>query len=186
MTIVHFYLLHHPEKMARLRSELQETSETATWRELEQLPYLSGCIAEGNRLSFGVAGRTSRIAPHETLQYKQYTIPPGTPISETTLAVHTNESIFPEPWKFKPERWMGKEGTELRKYQMAFNKGSRSCVGMNLAHAEMFLAIAAMARYDMELYETDISDVKFKHEFHVAFPKLDSKGIRAVVEGKVI
>jgi hypothetical protein len=67
---------------------------------------------------------------------------------------------------------------------MAFNKGGRSCVGINLAHAEMFLAIAAMARYEMRLYQTDVSDVKFKHEFHVAFPKLDSKGVRAIVQGK--
>jgi hypothetical protein len=68
---------------------------------------------------------------------------------------------------------------------MAFNKGSRSCVGINLAHAEMFLVIAAVARYDMKLYETDVSDVRFKHEFHVAFPKLESKGVRAVVLRKV-
>jgi hypothetical protein len=68
---------------------------------------------------------------------------------------------------------------------MAFNKGSRSCVGINLAHAEMFLVIVAMARYDMKLFETNVSDVKFKHEFHVTFPKSESKGVRAVMQGKV-
>ena len=67
---------------------------------------------------------------------------------------------------------------------MAFNKGGRNCVGINLAHAELFLAIAAVARYDMDLFETDISDVEFQHDYHVAYPKLDSTGVKVVVRGK--
>ena len=68
---------------------------------------------------------------------------------------------------------------------MAFNKGSRICIGINLAHAEMFLVIAAMARYDIELFQTDMADVQFQHDYLVAFPKLNSKGIRAMVHGKM-
>lgn len=181
MAITHFYLLQNPEVMSRVREELQTLPQTASWTELEQLPYFSGCIAEGNRLSFGVTTRTCRIAVAETLHYKQYSIPPGTPMSETSLSVHTNETIFPEPWEFRPERWMGKEGMNKKKYQMAFNKGGRVCIGMNFAHAEMFLCLAAMVRYNMELFETDILDVKFQHDFHVGFPRLDSKGVRAMV-----
>ena len=170
--------------MARLRAELRTLPDSATWSQSEQLPYLSGVIAEGNRLSFGVTARACRIAPDEALQYGKYTIPAGTPVSMTTLSVHTDESIFPDPWKFDPERWIGPEGAERRKYQMAFNKGGRICIGMNLANAEMFLVLAAVAQYDMELFETDLSDVQFKHDFHVAYPKLDSKGVRVMVRGK--
>jgi len=184
LTVAHFHLMNNPECMAKVRAELQTVPETASWTQLEQLPYLSGVIAEGNRLSFGVTARVCRIAPDETLQYKEYAIPPGTPVSETTLSVHTDEVIFPDAWAFKPERWMGPEGAERRKYQMAFNKGGRNCIGINLAHAEMFLAIAAVARYDMKLFETDIDDVQFKYDFHVAYPRLDSKGVRAMVGGK--
>ena len=184
MAIAHFHLLNNPSSMSKLRADLSTVPETASWTQLEQLPYLSGVIAEGNRLSFGVTARVCRIAPDETLNYKGHLLPPGTPVSTTTLAVHTDENIFPDPWAFKPERWMGQEGAERRKYQMAFNKGDRNCIGINLAHAEMFLAIAAMARYDMELFETDLADVQFKHDFHVAYPKLESKGVRAIVRGK--
>ena len=48
----------------------------------------------------------------------------------------------------------------------------------------MFLVVGAVARYNMELFETDISDVEFRHDYHVAYPKLDSKGVRAAVRGK--
>ena len=186
MAIAHFHLLNNPKDMSKLRAELRTVPKTASWTQLEQLPYLSGVIAEGNRLSFGVTARVCRIAPNEALNYKGYVIPPGTPVSSTTLAIHTNEEIFPDPWAFKPERWLGSEGVARRKYQMAFNKGGRNCIGMNLAHAEMFLAFAAMARFDMTLFETDLSDVEFQHDFHVAYPKLDSKGVRALVQGKVV
>ncbi len=184
IAIAHFYLLHDPECMRRARAELQTVSESAAWTELEQLPYLSGVIAEGNRLSFGVTARACRIAPDEDLRYKQYTIPAGTPVSMCSLFVHTDERIFPEPWAFKPERWLGPKCAELRKYQMAFSKGGRNCVGMNLALAEMFLAVAAVARYDMDLFETDLSDIQFQHDYHVAYPRLGSQGVRATVKGK--
>lgn len=115
ISIAHFYLLNSPECMAKLRAELQTVPETASWSRLEQLPYFSSVVAEGNRLSFGATARVCRIAPDETLQYKEFAIPPGTPISETTLSVHTDETIFPNAWEFKPERWMGPEGAERRK-----------------------------------------------------------------------
>lgn len=67
---------------------------------------------------------------------------------------------------------------------MAFNKGGRNCIGINLAHAELFLVIAAVARYELELFKTDGSDVEFQHDYHVAYPKLDSKGVRATVRRK--
>ena len=185
MAITHFHLISNPALMAKVRAELRTVREDASWTELEQLPYLSACIAEGNRLSFGVTARVCRIAPDEPLLYKSYTIPPGTPVSMVTLCVHTDEHIFPDPWAFNPDRWLGPEGAARRKYQMAFNKGGRNCIGINLAHAELFLVIAAVARYELKLFETDRSDVDFQHDYHVAYPKLDSKGIRAIVERKM-
>ena len=172
--------------MARVRNELRSVSPNASWADLEKLPYLTGVILEGLRLSIGVTGRLARIAPDESLHYKQYSMPPGTPVSSTTLCVHTNETIFPDPWTFEPKRWSGKEGTERRKYLMSFGKGARGCIGINLAYAEMYLAIATAARFDLELFETDESDVRVKHDFHAAFPKLDSKGVRAYVRGKAM
>ena len=103
----------------------------------------------------------------------------------TSLCVHTDENVFPDPWTFNPDRWLGPEGVERRRYQVAFSKGGRKCIGINLAHAELYLIMAVVARYDMELFETDISDVEFRHDCQVAHPKLDSKGVRAMVRGRI-
>ncbi|KAL2825334.1 cytochrome P450 [Aspergillus cavernicola] len=104
---------------------------SASWTDLEQLPYLSAVIEEGNRLSFGKPS-------------KSYTIPPGTPISITKLSAPTAETIFPDPYTFNPDRWLGEAGKKRRKFQMAFSKGGRKCLGIELARAELYLVVAAL------------------------------------------
>jgi len=53
----------------------------------------------------------------------------------------------------------------------------------SLAYAELYLTLAATFRYfDLELYETDETDVKLAHDFFLPFPKLDSNGIRVIVK----
>ncbi len=76
-----------------------------------------------------MTARVCRNAPDEALQYKSYSIPPGTPISMTTLCVHTHETIYPKPWGSIHDQWLGQEGTERRKYLMAFNKGEGTVLG---------------------------------------------------------
>lgn len=46
----------------------------------------------------------------------------------------------------------------------------------------MFLVLATLLRrFRFELFETDESDVRLKHDFFLPSPKLDSKGVRAHV-----
>ncbi|KAF7929088.1 hypothetical protein EAE99_004832 [Botrytis elliptica] len=195
LKIIFYHLLKNPAIIKKLRAELDTAQTSTSWATLEHLPYLSAVIEEGNRLSFGVTARTARIA-HEQLTYtpsshvkstinkgKSYKIPAGTPISITTLSAHTAETVFPDPFVFDPERWLGDEGRERRKYQMAFGKGGRICIGIELARAELYLVTAALVtRLDMKLFETDESDVAFIHGYQVAMPKMDSKGLRVTVK----
>jgi cytochrome P450 len=95
------------------------------------------------------------------------------------LSSHTAECVFPEPFAFDPERWLGDAGRERRKFQMAFGKGGRKCLGIDLARAELYLVTAALVKaFEMTLWQTDKSDVAFMHDYQVAMPKLDSKGVR--------
>lgn len=195
LNVVFFHLLANPSILDRLRAELSTVPITASWTQLEQLPYLSAVLEEGNRLSFGVTARTARIAP-EQLTYtpssyvtplfinsKSYVIPPGTPVSTTTLSAHTAESIFPDPFTFDPERWLGIEGRERRKFQMAFGKGGRKCLGIELARAELYLVTVALVKtFKMSLWQTDKCDVAFEHDYHVTIPNLNSKGVRIMAE----
>lgn len=172
--------------MTKLRTELS-TKPSTTLADLDRLPYVNAIAIEANRLSFGLTGRNPRVSPTQALQYSNplskasYLIPPGTPVSTSTLLAHTNETIFPNPWVFDPDRWMGPEGQERMKYMLAFSKGPRQCIGMHLANAELVFTIAEMAKWDMEVFETSEEDVTFLHDYHVATPRLDSLGVRARV-----
>lgn len=51
----------------------------------------------------------------------------------TSVLMHSNPNIFPEPERFRPERWLEQrpEGApSLDRYLVTFTKGSRQCVGV--------------------------------------------------------
>lgn len=50
-------------------------------------------------------------------------------VSSSHLSVIHNEKIFHEPYKFKPERWLGEEGKELERWHVGFSRGPRRCIG---------------------------------------------------------
>ena len=68
LAVIFYHLLSQPPILAKLRTELETLPMSASWTQLEQLPYPSAVIEEGNRLSFGVTARTARIA-YEELTY---------------------------------------------------------------------------------------------------------------------
>jgi cytochrome P450 len=99
--------------------------------------------------------------------------------------LHRNASIFPSPQEFRPERWIN--NPSLSRYLFSFSKGSRQCVGINLAYSELFVCLNTIfSRYGSDgpakivLFETDISDIELQHDLFVPYPKLDSRGIRVV------
>lgn len=194
LNMIFYHLLANPQIMSKLRKELSTVAQPASWTQLERLPYLTAVIEEAHRLSFGVTARTARIA-RETLIYtptshaayspnigKSFKIPAGTPMSTTTLSAHTAPSVFPDPFVFDPERWLGDEGRKLQKYQMSFGKGSRKCLGIELARAEMYLVTVALVQgFDMKLWKTEASDVTFVHDYHVSMPSIKFKGLEATI-----
>lgn len=62
---------------------------------------------------------------------------------------------------------------------MVFN-----CDLNSLAYAELYLTIAFLFRPNgpaFELFETDESDVRIKHDYFLGLPKLESKGVRVKI-----
>ncbi|OAG39698.1 hypothetical protein AYO21_05973 [Fonsecaea monophora] len=189
LSVASFHIVNTPRIYKRLHEELvqvmPDTSSIPDLLEVEKLPYLRACITEAVRLSYGISARNPRVL-NQALQYKQWTIPPRTVVGMSIVDVHHDENIFPDSHSYIPERWLGNpkapNGSPLDRYFVGFGKGSRSCLGINLAYAELFLLMAALfRRFRFELFETDKSDVELKHDFFLPSPKLDSKGVRVKV-----
>lgn len=166
LTVSTFYLCSNKDILTKLREELRQVLPTptssASLLELEKLPYLTAVIYESLRLAYGPVVRMPRVAPTETLRYGEYLIPPGTPMSATTYFIHRDPNLFPNPDKFDPERWLqGSRSEELKRYIVNFTKGSRGCLGITLAYAEIYKAIAGLVRrFDFELHDTTMEDMK--------------------------
>ena len=60
-----------------------------------------------------------------------------------------SDKVFPEPFKFKPERWLDKK--ELQKYQVTFGKGRRACLGKKMAELmAAWVMVVVMRWFDFQ------------------------------------
>lgn len=130
-----YHLYSDPETLLRLRDELSQArmkhggEGNLSLSVLEQLPFLTGCICEGLRLSPGLATRLARVTPDRDLFYGQQRIPAGTPVGMTVLLMHMDEILYPQPGAFNPSRWTD-SGTRSDKTFAPFSRGTRNCLGM--------------------------------------------------------
>jgi cytochrome P450 len=77
-------------------------------------------------------------------QFGAYAVPAGSGVLISILLVHHREDLYPEPFEFRPERWVDrKPGT----YEwLPFGGGIRRCLGASLAMAEQRVVLSTMAR----------------------------------------
>lgn len=189
LSMTTYHVLMNPPILSRLMAELEEAIPDATapclLQNLEQLSYLSAVINEGLRISYGSIHRLQRVHPDNALTFRNWTIPAGTPVGMSSLHMHNDPAIFPEPRRFDPSRWMGPEKELRQRHLFNFGRGTRQCVGMNLAMAEIYMALATLFRKfgtKMQLYDTVRErDVDVKHDFFVTNPSLNSRGVRVIL-----
>ncbi|OJJ50966.1 hypothetical protein ASPZODRAFT_56920 [Penicilliopsis zonata CBS 506.65] len=204
-----FEILQNPQILAKLKRELEQAiplsdnddeiiTDLPRVSDLEELPYLSAIIEEGLRLYSGFSYRQERVSPDEDTvikttfrgQEKTYIIPRGTSMAMTAPILHRHEDLYgPNPDTFDPDRYL--KNKHLSKYMITFSRGPRQCVGINLAYAEMYLALSTIFRrfdlYDgtdtqtvptMELYQTTRDDVVMVRDRVAPFVKTGSLGVR--------
>ena len=205
LSVATYHLLTSSRTLEKLKAELSgaipNPNTAASLPVLEQLPYLNAVVQEAFRLSYGVSTRLQRISPDKAMLFtdtrngKKWIIPPGTPVGMTSVHIHEDQSIFPDFSVFRPERWL--ENPHLDKFLLSFSKGSRQCLGINLAYAEMYVCLSNIFRRFgsggekgfrlesdegvLELWETDLTDVEIKGDGFVPLMKEGSKGVRIKV-----
>lgn len=108
----------------------------------ESYPLLGATIKEALRTSKANPSRFPRIndygwiyKPSSTGQ--EFIVPPSTIVSCQMQTMHMNENVFPDPWKFRPERWLKTDNYEpslqMNRDWMPFSRGTRRCMAYQFA-----------------------------------------------------
>lgn len=203
LSAITYHLLTNPSKLRMLRAELKAAipeGHFPTFSQVENLPYLSAVIQEGLRIHPAVSTRQERVAPDEDLFYTGhstgtiYELPAGTCIAMSAVLLSRLPDIYPSPTEFRPERFL--ENPRLKRHQLTFSRGTRMCLGINLAYQEMYIILAGLfLRYDgwdgtgeqkgatLELWGTTGEDVEIVRDLVTENLKSDTLGVRVMVRG---
>jgi cytochrome P450 len=135
-----YWLLRTPDALARLQSELAELGDDPDPEAVAALPFLDAVCHEVLRLYpiIPMAPRTL-LRP---LKLGRYDLAPGTSIGVAISLIHEHPDLYPEPDRFKPERFLGRKPSPFE--FVPFGGGHRRCIGAAFAMYELKLALAAI------------------------------------------
>lgn len=165
LTALFFYLSAYPDCYQKLAEEIRSTfsspSEIQSGPKLSSCRYLRACIDEALRMSPPISGTLWREVTSNDFNVDGEHIPKGADIGVSPYAFHHNEDIFPDSFRFNPDRWIisednPKEAVDAARHMFsAFSIGSRACAGKTMAYTELSDAIARTAWYlDIQSAET--------------------------------
>lgn len=118
-------ILRRPAVLARLLAEIEAG---------EQEDYLDAVVSETLRLRPPVDAVWRRTT--EPIEVGGYRVEAGMLVAPAVRGVARDESLWPDPEEFEPERWLG-ESAAPRYGSIPFGGGIRRCVGASFAAMEM-------------------------------------------------
>ncbi|KAK1756780.1 cytochrome P450 [Echria macrotheca] len=177
MTAATYHVVTNPKIYSKLREELLAMpvafGDKLSYAELEKRSYLTGVVKEGLRLSYGVIGRLPRVLPQGGGIYNGYHLPEGTVVGMSSYMQHRNPSAFPNPNVFDPERWINIPPAAVaaqNKCLVPFSKGSRGCIGQNLAMCEMYVTLGTLFHRFGDLTAEDVGELVYMDYFNAFNP----------------
>lgn len=167
MCTVFYYLSRNPLAYARLAAEVRTTfSSGGAIRQGPALAgsrYLRAVIDESLRISPPTPGvmwreRDPLSSPGGPLVVDGHVVPPGTLVGVGLYSLMHNPEYFPEPFAFRPERWLDDGAADetpegkaaraaMRRAFIPFILGDRGCAGKAVAYLEMSLTVAKTLWY---------------------------------------
>ncbi|CAE6459643.1 unnamed protein product [Rhizoctonia solani] len=149
----------YPEVQSRAREEVLGTVDSTSGQpvpaEIVNLPYLRNVLWEVMRwlpaLPLGIAHST-----REEDEYRGYYIPAGSVVMSNLWALSREDSIYPDPETFNPDRF---NDTSLP-HEVPFGFGRRRCPGMHLATSNLLIAFAyLLTNFDIAKATNEDGDV---------------------------
>ena len=163
-------LVRNPEAYDRLRETVRSDHEVED--------NVEAVIVEGMRSRPVVPMIGRRVTVPWRLG--EYAVEAGAPISMSILLLHHREDLYPDPFAYRPERWLN--GRKPGTYEwIPFGGGIRRCLGAALAMAEQRVVLEAMTRrLDLEADEPEP-----EHAVHRNVTMIPSRGARVRIRQRL-
>lgn len=125
-------LSRHPEVAARLTAEIDAGGSEE---------YLTATVNEILRLKPVLPNAEPRLTK-KPIEIGGFLYPAGVALLASAILVHHDPEIYPEPFAFRPERFLGRQpGTYT---WLPFGGGRRRCLGASFALLEMKIVLRAV------------------------------------------
>lgn len=171
-----YWTCRQPIERKKLLAEIDALGDSPDPEAIVSLPYLEAFCQETLRI-YPIAPNVARQL-EKPFQLLGQTIPEGSILTASIMMVHANEKLYPEPLKFRPERFLERK---FSPYEfIPFGGGPRRCIGAAFAMYEMKIALATLLRrYEFRLVRD--APVKYVQRGLTMGPK---GGVEMVIEGK--
>ncbi len=136
-----YWLLREPATLARLRQELDALGPNPGAEALVRCPYLGAVVSESLRVE-PIVTDVSRVCV-KPLKVGRWTVPAGEVAVVNLMSILTDDKLFPEPERFRPERFL--ERTFSAAEFLPFGGGARRCLGAAFAEAELAIVLGTIA-----------------------------------------
>ncbi|XP_067950726.1 cytochrome P450 2B9-like isoform X1 [Watersipora subatra] len=148
------YMCLYPEVLQKTQAEIDEhlgLDRCVTSKDRLSLPYTDSVLLEVLRK----ANIAPSSVPHSlcnSVEIDGKILPSGADILLNMTSVLYDETVFEEPDKFKPERYLTGDIALKKQRTIPFGIGRRACLGESLAKMEIFMFfVTFVQRYNMSL-----------------------------------
>lgn len=128
--------------LERLRAELVQLPQDAPPDAFTKLPFLDAVCNETMRIHPPVVDLYRKLKV--PLKIGAHTVPAGTGVAVFTHMLHWREELFPEPARFRPERFLERTFSPFE--FMPYGAGARRCIGAAFAHQALQVIVATLLR----------------------------------------
>ncbi|KAJ7454676.1 cytochrome P450 [Mycena latifolia] len=141
-------MLQNPEAQKKAQHEIDSVVQHGhlpDFADEADLPYVSACVKETLRW-WPVAPLVFPRLLHVEDTYRGYRIPSGSVIVTNAWAILHDETVYPDPHAFNPDRYLidGKLDPAFADPHPAFGFGRRICAGKEMAWSTLWIMIASM------------------------------------------
>ncbi|WP_030408330.1 cytochrome P450 [Streptomyces albus] len=135
----------HPDLEARLHTEVDTVlaGQELTADHLPRLTFTRALVQETLRL-YSPAWLVTRQAT-DAVRLGDFTLPAGTDVIWSPYTLHRDPSLYRDPLRFDPDRWLPDRPQPPKTAFIPFGAGKRQCLGDAFAWTEMTIITALIA-----------------------------------------